>query len=593
MEFGFTKFLLRRNGASRLRAFDVDKYIDFTRKQRLSCILGRGLIFCTTAKNKLSTRWESILAKTSRTSLVAVSRRRAAGAVRKALVAGVALLFVASLADTADAAPRQKRVVAGKKRDVPIKHPFGEAMPKGPLQLVVSIADQRVTLYSNGVRVAQAPVSTGVPRHPTPTGIFSVIQKNRWHRSNLYGSAPMWYMHRLTWSGIALHEGALPGRPASHGCIRLPQNFVSRLWQVSRLGVRVVVHRTDIAPQEFQHAALFDPKPKPADTGATASRPIGLRSTLDPGSEGRLIQVAEATTAPAVSMTATDATRRSAAARQPTTPASTGDVTGAGTTGPSAWSPATRQTTIAEPTPQANTTAVNDALVAPVAAERTIAPAAPTGDPPTGTTQSPGAAPAPASTVITTAAPAPAGIDKPAVDPDELMLPRPAPLRTRSAEPAKLNGQVAVFISRKEKRIFVRHAFMPLFDMPVEIEEPDRPLGTHLYTAMELIDNGSRMRWNLITIPRPTAEQTAAAASKNNSKNRNSRNKRQAAKPAPKVEAKLASDATQALDRVTIPREAIDRIGELLIPGSSLIISDQGLGRETGRYTEFIVETRR
>jgi hypothetical protein len=94
-------------------------------------------------------------------------------------------------------------------------------MPKGPLQLMVSISDQRAVLYSNGVRVAETKISTGVPQHPTPTGIFSIIQKNRWHRSNIYSNAPMYFMHRLTWSGIALHEGHLPGYAASHGCIRM------------------------------------------------------------------------------------------------------------------------------------------------------------------------------------------------------------------------------------------------------------------------------------------------------------------------------------------------------------------------------------
>ena len=97
---------------------------------------------------------------------------------------------------------------------------FGE-MPKGPLQIVVSIDNQKVTLFSNGVRVAQGPVSTGVPGHPTPTGVFSIIEKDRYHRSNLYSNAPMPYMQRITWSGVALHEGVLPGYPASHGCIRM------------------------------------------------------------------------------------------------------------------------------------------------------------------------------------------------------------------------------------------------------------------------------------------------------------------------------------------------------------------------------------
>ena len=81
----------------------------------------------------------------------------------------------------------------------------------------------------------QARVSTGTPGHPTPMGVFSVIEKDRYHRSNLYDSAPMFYMHRLTWSGVAMHEGILPGYAASHGCIRMPTDFVSRLWQPARL----------------------------------------------------------------------------------------------------------------------------------------------------------------------------------------------------------------------------------------------------------------------------------------------------------------------------------------------------------------------
>ena len=157
------------------------------------------------------------------------------GVWRVALLASVAALFVVGQADFADAqffrqlqlqrpsarrpdparTPRPARPTRHRptqsKQDVPIRHPFGENMPKGPLQLVVSISDQRAVLYSNGVRVAETKVSTGTASHPTPTGVFSIIQKNRWHRSNLYGNAPMFYMHRLTWSGIALHEGHLPG----------------------------------------------------------------------------------------------------------------------------------------------------------------------------------------------------------------------------------------------------------------------------------------------------------------------------------------------------------------------------------------------
>ena len=141
---------------------------------------------------------------------------------------------------------------------------FGD-MPKGPLQLVVSIDHQKVTLFSNGVPVAQGPVSTGVPGHPTPTGVFSIIEKDRYHHSNLYSDAPMPFMQRITWSGVALHEGVLPGYPASHGCIRMSHDFARKLWPVTKLGVRVVVARGDLAPVAFAHPKLFVPKPKPPE----------------------------------------------------------------------------------------------------------------------------------------------------------------------------------------------------------------------------------------------------------------------------------------------------------------------------------------
>jgi lipoprotein-anchoring transpeptidase ErfK/SrfK len=412
---------------------------------------------------------------------------------------------------------RSNRAAAEKpksKKDAAQRHPFGENMPKGPLQLMISIADQRAVLYSNGVRVAESRVSTGVPQHPTPTGIFSIIQKNRWHRSNIYSNAPMYYMHRLTWSGIALHEGHLPGYAASHGCIRMPTSFVSRLWSVSKLGMRVVVTRAELTPRDFAHDKLFNPVQKPADPTRTSEAPEALRPSLDTTGQG-VVRVAEA---------------------EPTAGASDG------------VAPALADTAPATPSP-----------VVPVAGQ-VPAPAAP--------------------------AAAPADPDKPAIDPNELELPRPAPLRGRMAEPAKLNGQVAVFISGKEKRIFVRHAFVPIFDMPIEIANPGKPLGTHTFTALETVD-GARMRWNLVSMPL-TAGQPAATGKKGAA----TQPQRKPKYVRGAVITSDSSSAAEALDRVTIPQEAIDRIQELLTPGSSLIISDEGLGRETGRYTEFIVETR-
>jgi hypothetical protein len=129
--------------------------------------------------------------------------------------------------------------------------------PKGPLQIIVSIADQQLSLYDNGALIARSSVSTGVQGHPTPLGVFSVISKERWHRSNIYSGAPMPYMQRITWSGIALHAGVVPGHPASHGCIRLTNDFAIRLWHLAKRGTRVIIARDEVRPLEIANSHLF------------------------------------------------------------------------------------------------------------------------------------------------------------------------------------------------------------------------------------------------------------------------------------------------------------------------------------------------
>ena len=143
--------------------------------------------------------------------------------------------------------------------------------PNGPLQIIISIADQRISVYDNGALIARSSVSTGIRGHPTPLGVFSVISKQRWHRSNIYSAAPMPYMQRITWSGIALHAGVLPGHPASHGCIRLKNDFAIRLWRLTKRGTRVIIAPDDIRPVEIAHPHLSVSKPKAA-SGPPESR---------------------------------------------------------------------------------------------------------------------------------------------------------------------------------------------------------------------------------------------------------------------------------------------------------------------------------
>jgi hypothetical protein len=429
------------------------------------------------------------------------SVHRGLTALRIALVSGVALALLAGSANPADAAAgmrlystggwfmggmnvpvrRHRATTVKREKSEPKKETgFGE-MPKGPLQLVVSINTQKVTLFSNGVRVAQGPVSTGVPGHPTPIGVFSVIEKDRYHHSNIYSGAPMPYMQRITWSGVALHEGVLPGHPASHGCIRMSHDFAKKLWPITKLGVRVIVARDELTPIEFAHAKLFVPR----------SKPVEVPTAMDATTEG---------------------------AAQPT--ANLADAT------------------IEHP-------------------DRVLSDAAPD----------------PKATPVSSDAVKPSST----VDPPKPLVPG----YKATDQPIKPAGQVAVFVSRKEKKVFVRQGFVPLVELPVAIDDPDQPLGTHVFTAMAETEDGTGMRWNLMTVPT-----TSVSVEHGHSRGRSKE------PPKPVVHWKPPSTAAQALDRIHLPQEAVDRISELLVPGSSLVVSDEGLGRETGRGTEFIVLTR-
>ena len=118
-------------------------------------------------------------------------------------------------------------------------HP--ERSPTGPLAVIVSLPRQRVHVYRNGIRIAVSTCSSGKPGHETPTGVFVILEKDRDHHSSTYDNAPMPNMNRLTWSGVALHAGNLPGYPASHGCVRLPLEFSSKLFGVTHLGTPVII----------------------------------------------------------------------------------------------------------------------------------------------------------------------------------------------------------------------------------------------------------------------------------------------------------------------------------------------------------------
>lgn len=138
----------------------------------------------------------------------------------------------------------------------------GFAGSRGPLQIIVSKDQQSLVVYDGDAVIATSPVSTGKAGHATPTGIFSILEKRRHHKSNIYSNAPMPFMQRLTWSGIALHgSNHVPDYPASHGCVRLPSAFAASLYKMTERGVHVLISDRQITPVEVKSALLFRPAP--------------------------------------------------------------------------------------------------------------------------------------------------------------------------------------------------------------------------------------------------------------------------------------------------------------------------------------------
>src|SRR3569623_1599634 len=215
----------------------------------------------------------------------------AAGAVGTASQAEAALYYWPDYSDGSYYVRRQQRPAmerptprhrgAAARKAVAEKE--ASAKPQGPLVIAISIERQKVTIYdSNGV-FAESPVSTGMKGHATPMGVFSVIQKHKFHHSNIYSGAPMPYMQRITWSGIAMHAGVLPGYPASHGCIRMPMAFAVKMWNWTRMGARVIVSPGQMSPQSFSHPLLASVRVPPQPAASLAPSPTNAADTADKG----------------------------------------------------------------------------------------------------------------------------------------------------------------------------------------------------------------------------------------------------------------------------------------------------------------------
>lgn len=511
------------------------------------------------------------------------------------------------------------------------------ATPKGPLLLIVSTDRQRISVWSADGKVTEAPVSTGRSGYETPHGIFSVLGKETEHFSNLYDDAPMPYMQRLTWSGVALHAGRLPGYAASHGCVRLPHGFSKSLFGITEVGTRVLVVDEDVSPRAISHPRLFTPLPAaPAAMSAGAGKPatiIASIGSMQPASNAPTIpEEPDALAAPKSGVAVANAAdevppaRRTratiAAERAAALTAATGKVTNADARtkelAPQAKAAAVaafeavkaqrvariaadraaedtrklearfnaakselsafaaRRERIAdtdndeamdkaaqrESEMEARLTALADDLAkarageaqARIALDRDIAQAQ-------------------KREVDKAAA---AGALKGALEAQTLAK---AALEKLKREEANRARPISVLISRKTGKLYVRQGFEELFETSVDIAHRDQPLGMHLFTATGKAGSGDELRWSVVTLQ---------GGRESPVRPRKSRRGGEEAQPA----VFEPTTAARALDRITIPPEAMERIAEHVKPGSSLIIADDGPSRETGKGTDFVMLTR-
>ncbi len=159
---------------------------------------------------------------------------------------------------------------------------YPEVSPQGPVTIVVSLTEQKAYIYRNGIAIGVSTLSSGKKGRETPTGVFSILQKSVDHKSDLYNSAPMPYMQRLTWDGIALHAGNLPGYPASHGCIRLPMAFAKKLYGITGFSsTTVIISNASSAPKEVDHLRWSVVQVSNPGQGLTPSEQLG-KIRMDP-----------------------------------------------------------------------------------------------------------------------------------------------------------------------------------------------------------------------------------------------------------------------------------------------------------------------
>ncbi|MBO9123574.1 MULTISPECIES: L,D-transpeptidase family protein [unclassified Rhizobium] len=382
------------------------------------------------------------------------------------------------------------------------------------LQIFVSKSKQSLTVYDGADVIVTSKISSGKSGHTTPSGIFSVIEKQTYHESNIYSGAPMPFMQRLTWSGIALHQSnSVPRYPASHGCVRMPDAFAKQLYKMTEMGVPVIITDAQLAPEPVDHPTLFSPHaPPPAPLlsdvelrPAIGSLPVqvAMNEVAMPRLQVQPI-VAPVNDQP-VKILITRRAQRETIIDLQTYLAELGFAVGNadGYLGPATVQAIGEFKKQHPMNPDAAKSLISDDLL------RAVYSAAGKGEPPNGV-------------------------------------------------------------------IMVRQGFQQVFEAPVTIAQPELALGTHFFSAHEVNFEDGTTEWLGVTLPNTLTSQTMKRLGIST------------------MESSIISGTPilNALGRITIPDDTRQRIDSMLTSGSTLTISDTGVGPETGQGTDFITLTR-
>ena len=441
---------------------------------------------------------------------------RSTGAMRRWGSPAMMLLAMAAVTALTAAAAAAKQTRPKLATEATAPREAGE-----PIMAIVSIKTQQVTFYDAAGWIMRAPVSTGTTGRETPAGVFAILEKNKDHRSSLYDDAEMPNMQRITWNGIALHGGPLPGYAASHGCVRMPFGFAEKLFDRTRIGMRVIVAPDNAEPVEFSHPALLVPNAE-----AIAAAPARAEALAREAEEA-------ARAADEAKKAAASATRETASLKL-----------------------SLRKLERLKTRADAGLASADKAL----AAARTDEARARAED----LRQKAAAKAAELGDQLDTARAD--AKSKPAAVAAAKEAAKAA--QTRKADTAKAASEaklalepVSIYISRATQKLYVRRpthkpapdgggiVFDATIEVPVAIRNPERPIGTHVFTAAARNEAG--LRWTAVTIDD-------------------------------------GDSARAALDRITIPQEVLDRIAPTALPRSSIVVSDEPLSSETNYRTEFV-----